>query len=122
MPRPGLCRMDQSEVLEGPQNVGFAAHTAFETRHSLEAMGSGFFEEGRLVLRYCDASAARSGLPYGVEFSRLSTVFQLGDRNRCAVGSAVGGGEFGAATSLQYYAACPQTKPRRQRLLRQHAA
>jgi hypothetical protein len=52
MPRPGLCRIDQSEVLECPQNAGFAAHTMFKMRHSLEALDLELFEESeQLVIR-----------------------------------------------------------------------
>jgi hypothetical protein len=38
MPLPGLCRVDQNEVAQRPQNAGSIAHAAFKMRHSLEAL------------------------------------------------------------------------------------
>ena len=38
MPRPGLCRMNQKEVLKGPSDAGFTVHPPSNTRHSPEGM------------------------------------------------------------------------------------
>src|SRR5215467_2875133 len=37
MPLPGLCRLDQTEVIQEPQSAGAVAHLAFRMRHSPEA-------------------------------------------------------------------------------------
>jgi hypothetical protein len=52
MPHVGLCRVDQSKMLECPQNAGFAAHTMLKMGHSLEALDLESFEESeQLVIR-----------------------------------------------------------------------
>jgi hypothetical protein len=38
MPLPELCRADQNEVAEGPQNAGLVAHAVVKMRHSPEVL------------------------------------------------------------------------------------
>jgi hypothetical protein len=38
MPRPGLCRIEQNEVREDPQDSRLAARRPFNMRHSPEAL------------------------------------------------------------------------------------
>src|ERR1017187_5247792 len=52
MPRPGLCRIEQNEVREDPQDSRLAARRPFNMRHSPEAFGSELFKESeQLVIR-----------------------------------------------------------------------
>ena len=37
VPRPGLCRVFQNRLVQGPQNAGLLAHEPFNMRHSPEA-------------------------------------------------------------------------------------
>jgi hypothetical protein len=37
MPRPGLCRGDQNEMAQDPQDTGLLARQSFNMRHSPEA-------------------------------------------------------------------------------------
>jgi hypothetical protein len=63
MPLSGLCRGNQKELAQGPQNIGLLARQPFNMRHSSEGLESELFEEGQqLVVRLIAFGSALYGV------------------------------------------------------------